>query len=477
MFMKKKANDWFRMPKTGEKKKLRDHWISKNKYYYRQEVNYLKFLIPPKKRVIEFGCANGFILSALSPSYGVGVDTNQDFINEGKQKYPGINFYCIDVEKDNSASVFSEKFDFVLISNALGFFKDCQKTLGLLKKCCHPDTRIIITYHNCLWDPILSLLEKFGLKMKTGTHNYLSTDDIHNLLFLSGYDFIKQDYRQLIPKSFFGIGDFINKFVATLPFIRKLCLRNYVIARISEEQKAPMSVSVIVTCRNEEGNIENAIKRLPHFTDNIEVIFVEGGSRDNTLEEIHRVKDKYKEKDIKVYQQTGKGKADAVRLGFEKASNEILMILDGDLTTPPEDLPKFYDIIVSGKGEYVHGTRLVYPMDKEAMQYLNYLGNRFFSRIFTFLLNQMFTDTLCGTKVLTKKNYIRLEENRHYFGNFDPFGDFDLIFGISKLNLQAVEVPVRYAARTYGSTNISRFSHGWLLIKMVLYAYKKLKMV
>lgn len=459
------------------KEKNRNYWIKKNKYYYEQEITYLKFLIPEGKKIIEIGCGNGIILSSLSPSYGLGVDFHPNFIKEAKQTYPHLDFYCCNIEKESSFSQINQKFDFIVISNALGFFKDCQNTLNLLKQLCTENTRIIISYHNCFWDPILSLAEKIGLKMPTQKHNYLSSDDIHNLLYLSDYECIKQDYRQLFPKKLFGIAHFFNKFVGTLPLVRRLCLRNYLVARIPTPKNYPMSTSIIVTCRNEEGNIENAVRRIPQFTDDIEIIFVEGGSTDNTLQEIYRVKQKYQQKNIKVFQQKGIGKGDAVRLGFDKATKDILMILDGDLTTPPEDLSKFYNIIRAGKGEYVHGTRLVYPMEKEAMQYLNYIGNHFFSVIFTFLLNQRFTDTLCGTKVLTRQNYITLKQNRHYFGDFDPFGDFDLIFGISKLNLKAVEVPVRYAARTYGSTNISRFSHGWLLIKMVIYAYKKLKLL
>jgi glycosyltransferase involved in cell wall biosynthesis len=237
------------------------------------------------------------------------------------------------------------------------------------------------------------------------------------------------------------------------------------------------SVSVIIPCRNEKGNIENAIKRLPKFCSDIEIIFVEGHSADSTLTEINRVIDAYSDTDIKVFVQDGKGKGDAVRKGFANARGDILMILDADLTVPPEDLPKFYEAIVSGKGEFINGTRMVYPMQNQAMRFLNFLANRFFSLLFSWILNQRFTDTLCGTKALTKKNYLRIEENRSFFGDFDPFGDFDLIFGAAKLNLRIVEIPIPYAAREYGETQISRFRHGWLLLKMVIFAYRKMKII
>jgi glycosyltransferase involved in cell wall biosynthesis len=177
-----------------------------------------------------------------------------------------------------------------------------------------------------------------------------------------------------------------------------------------------------------------------------------------------------------LHQGDGIGKGDAVRKGFAAATGDVLMILDADLTVPPEDLPKFFEALTSGKGEFINGTRLVYPMERQAMRTLNHLGNKFFSLAFTWLLEQRFRDTLCGTKVLFRRDYERIAANRHYFGDFDPFGDFDLIFGASRLNLRIVEVPVRYRERTYGVTNISRFRHGWLLLRMCLVAFRKLKL-
>ena len=171
----------------------------------------------------------------------------------------------------------------------------------------------------------------------------------------------------------------------------------------------------------------------------------------------------------------GKGKADAVFTAFDAATGDVLMILDADLTMPPEQLTKFWEAICSGKGEFVNGSRLVYQMEDEAMRFLNLIANKLFSMIFTWLLSQRFTDTLCGTKVLRRSDYVRLKAGRAYFGDFDPFGDFDLIFGASKLNLKVVEIPIRYANRTYGETQISRFRHGLMLLRMVLFAFRRIK--
>jgi glycosyltransferase involved in cell wall biosynthesis len=297
-----------------------------------------------------------------------------------------------------------------------------------------------------------------------------------NFLHLADFEPVKREWRLLVPRKLFGLGSLINRFIGTLPLIRRMSLRNYLVARpMRDIMINNPSTTVLIPCRNEKGNIENAVKRLPQFCKDMEILYVEGGSQDGTLDEIHRVIKSYPDMDIKVLVQDGKGKGDAVRKGFSQARGDILMILDADLTVPPEDLPKFYKAIVRGKGEYINGTRLIYPMQDQAMRFLNFWANRTFSVIFSWLLNQRFTDTLCGTKVLTKKNYERIVENRAYFGEFDPFGDFDLIFGATKLNLKIIEVPIRYAAREYGETQISRFRHGWLLVKMVVFAYHKLK--
>ena len=237
-------------------------------------------------------------------------------------------------------------------------------------------------------------------------------------------------------------------------------------------------MSVIIPARNERGNIETAVRRTPRLGSGTEIIFVEGNSNDGTAEEIERVIAAYPDRQIThIPQGDGRGKGDAVRKGFAAARGDILMILDADLTVAPEELPKFYNALMSGHGEFVHGSRLVYPMQKQAMRSLNIVANKFFSIAFTYLLEQRFKDTLCGTKVLFAQAYRQIAANRSYFGDFDPFGDFDLIFGAAKLNLKIVEIPIRYYARIYGTTNISRFKHGWLLLQMSAFAMRKLKFV
>lgn len=455
----------------------RVRYIKRSRHYYDNLVRFFQFNITDKSRVLEIGCGTGYLLNALKPDYGVGIDLSAAMIEIAKQEYPHLTFYQADAEYLD----LNEKFDYIIISDTLGYLEDIQKVFESLKKVTLPTTRILINYHSFFWEPLLSLAQKMNLKMPHQRLNWLNRSDVVNLLNLEGYDVIKTGKRYLMPVYIPLISWFFNKYLAHLPLLNSLCLTGYIIARLPETlapNNKQFSVSVIIPARNEEGNIEDAVKRIPEMGKNTEIIFVEGGSTDGTLNEIKRVCDKWgSQRDVKWMIQTGKGKGDAVRLGFEHATGDILMILDADLTVPPEDLPKFYNAIATGKGEYINGTRLVYPMEDEAMRTLNIMGNKFFSVMFSWLLSQRIKDTLCGTKVLTAENYRKLSANRAYFGNFDPFGDFDLIFGAAKLNLKLVEVPIRYKARKYGDTNISRFSHGWLLLKMVFYAMNKIKFV
>ena len=456
----------------------RDRWASRHSYYYEEEWRYLRFLVAAGKSILQLGCGNGHLLKALQPSHGLGVDFSAQKIARAKANYPELSFICADVESLPNPTELTRKFDIVLLSDTIGSLDDCLATLEDLHRFCHPDTRVIISSYTRLWNPLLVLYTKLAASQRYVHRNWLSNQDIANLVELADFEIIKQEWRMLLPFRLFGLGRLINRFIATLPLIRKFCLRNYVVARPRPQTaKLDLSTSVVIPCRNERGNIEAAVHRLPCFCRDIELIFVEGNSTDGTWDEVLRVQKAFPHKKIKALQQTGKGKGDAVRRGFAEATGDVLMILDADLTMPPEDLPKYYNALATGKGEFINGSRLVYPMQDQAMQFLNYIANHVFALLFSFLLNQRYTDTLCGTKVLRRSHYQAIANNRAYFGDFDPFGDFDLIFGAAKLNLKTAEVPIRYAARNYGETNISRFSHGLLLLRMVAFAFMKLKAI
>ncbi len=372
--------------------------------------------------------------------------------------------------------------DFVLLNGNLHYERDIQSVLARLHTRMRGDTRLIIIYYSALWRPVLELATALGLRIKEPEENWLSHSDIDNFLLLSGFEAVRREPKVLLPIAIPLISNLVNRYIAPLPPFTLLCMLNVLVARPVSPQPTPgravPSVSVMVPARNEAGNIEAIVQRLPAMGPADELIFIEGGSSDDTWARIKDIQTRYgSTRRILATQQDGKGKGDAVRKGFDLASREILMILDADLTVPPEDLPKFYAAIASDKGEFINGSRLVYPMEKHAMRFLNLLANKFFALAFSFVLGQRFKDTLCGTKVISRENYLRLAKNRSYFGEFDPFGDFDLIFGAARMGLRIVEVPIAYRERTYGETNISRWTHGALLIAMLGFAARRLKFI
>ena len=441
-------------------------------YFWNDIVRYCNYFIRKDESVLEIGCAGGDLISALNGRRKVGIDFSPAMVEIAIKEHPQVSFYVMDAE----ALTLDEKFDTIILSHVTGYFVDILKVFTSINSVCHHRTRIIINYYNFLWEPALLFGEFLGLKKKSPRQNWLTRKDLETFLYLAGFETYRFTKRVIFPINIPLISWVINKFLARLPLINQLCLNQYIFARpIMELPKSSFTCSIVIPARNESGNVENALRRIPAFGASQEIIFVEGHSTDDTWEQIQNLPSKYPAWNIKVIRQPGKGKGDAVRAGFSLASGEILMILDADLTVPPEDLSAFYVAISGNKGEFINGSRLVYPMEKNAMRMLNLLGNKFFSMMFSWLLDQPIKDTLCGTKVLFRSDYEKLVKNRSFFGEFDPFGDFDLIFGAYKLNLKIVDLPIRYRERVYGKTNISRFSHGFLLFRMLAYAARKIK--
>jgi SAM-dependent methyltransferase len=453
-------------------------WRNKAEFFHREDEAYLRFLIPRNSRVLEIGCGIGDTLAALEPSVGTGVDFSPALIELARRMHPELTFHVGDAEDPATIAALGGPFDYILVLDTIGSLDDCQKFLQQLQPLCARDTRVVIGYFSHLWQPLLRLAELTGQRMPLPEQNALAAADIAALAALADLDLVKSEQRVLMPISFFGLGRPINRFISVLPGFRFFALRHYSVCRSMMAAREELkSATLVIPARNERGNIEPAVQRIPAFCDDIEIIFIEGHSKDGTFEEMERVKAAYPDKDIKTMRQPGKGKADAVFAAYDVARGDVLMILDADLTMPPEQLPKFWEAIRSGKGEFINGSRLVYPLADDAMRFLNLIANKIFAYLFSWLLNQRYTDTLCGTKVMRRSDYYRLRDGRAYFGNFDPFGDFDLIFGASKLNLKTVDLPIRYAARSYGETQISRFRHGLMLLRMVVFAFFKIKAI
>jgi len=456
----------------------RARWIEQNSYYAEEVQRLVGSLVLPNSRILEIGCGLGDLLASLGGKRSVGVDISSRMVELARVRHPGLDFRVGDVERD---AMPEGPFDAIIFSDAVGHLDDIQRAFEQVRPLLAPTGRMIVTYYNFVWEPILKAAEMVGRKTPWPDQNWLSMQDIGNLLHLSGYEVVRHGTDILVPANVPVVSQLANRIGAQIPILRETALVDYFVARgVEEPMISPLpGVSVICPTRNEKGNIHEAIRRTPMMGPRTELIFVDGNSNDGTVEEIQAAIAAYKgplELSL-VFQGDGKGKGDAVRKGFAAATGDVLMILDADLTMPPEALPKYHAVIETGKAEFVNGTRLIYPMEHEAMRPLNFIANRCFAYLFSYLVNTRLTDTLCGTKVLLRKDYEVLARERGYFGNFDPFGDFDLIFGAAKQNLKILETPIHYKARTFGETQISRFRDGWLLLKMVWFAYRKLKAI
>jgi hypothetical protein len=402
----------------------------------------------------------------------VGVDLSTRLIEKARALMPEAELH---VQAGEELEI-EGSFDCIILSETINFAADVQMIFERLHRVSHERTRLIVNFFNTLWRPLSRLATLAGLRSRQPETNWLSRSDVHNLLELAGWEVVGSSTRVLLPFEIPVLAPLVNRWLA--PLLQPICLAIFCTARPKPRIEAKArTVSVVIPARNEAGNIEAAVLRVPEMGAGTEIIFVEGHSTDDTWARIQQVTAQHPERSIRCLQQTGKGKGDAVRAGFAAAMGDILMILDADLTVQPEELPKFYAAIASGRAEFANGVRLVYPMQDEAMRFLNLCANKAFSLIFSWLLGQPVKDTLCGTKVMLRSDYERLAAGRAYFGEFDPFGDFDLIFGAEKLGLRIMDVPVHYGDRTYGTTNIHRWSHGWLLLRMVWFAARKLKFI
>lgn len=467
-YRSERVSHWDGVAAAGERRPT-------GRYYHRRIAEVFQHLVPPGLRVLEIGCGQGDLLASLRPSLGVGVDFSPEMLRRARARHPELTF----VEQDAHALDVEGPFDAVILSDLVNDLWDVQGVLERVRAVCKPSTRVYVNTYSRLWEQPLALAKRLGLARPVLRQNWLTPDDVENLFTLAGFEPLRRFHDVLCPVAAPGLDRFANAFLAKLWPFRHLALTNVLVARPSPLPAGgpPPLVSVIVPARNEAGNIRNILERTPEMGAGTELVFVEGHSTDDTWAAIEREIAAHPERRCQALRQPGKGKGDAVRHGFAAARGDVLMILDADLTVPPEDLPRFYEALRDGKGEFVNGVRLIYPMEDRAMRFLNLLGNKFFSLAFSWLLGQSIKDTLCGTKVLWRKDYERIAANRSYFGEFDPFGDFDLIFGAARQNLALVDLPIRYRERTYGTTNIQRFRHGLILLRMVLFAARRIKFI
>lgn len=455
--------------------------------YHRRLGEIYRHLIAPGLRVLELGCGQGDLLANLKPSLGVGVDFSSGMIQRARQRRPELHFIQADVHALPAGEPFDQPFDVIILSDLLNDVWDVQRVFEQAQRLCGPHTRLILNTYSRLWELPLLAAQKLGLAQPVLYSNWLTVEDLANLAALADFEVLRHWQEVLCPLPIPLLEPLCNRWLVKVWPFHPLGLTNLLILRPRPQVHATdiqaHRVSVVVPARNEADNIPEIFSRTPHMGLGTELIFVEGHSKDNTFAVIqehiaqHSQRCQHPNQAVRLLKQSGIGKGNAVREGFSAASGDILMILDADLTVPPEDLPRFYEALVSGKGELINGVRLVYPMEKRAMRFLNLLGNKFFTLAFSWVLGQPIKDTLCGTKVLWRGDYEQIARNRVYFGDFDPFGDYDLIFGAVHLNRKIVDIPIRYRERKYGTTNIQRWQHGWLLLKMLGIAARRLKFI
>jgi GT2 family glycosyltransferase len=422
------------------------------RYFYNSLASYLSLYIRPENTVVEISPLSDGLSMRFANYRAV---SSVAALKEVRQRTP----------------------DYLLLNGTIHYERDIQGMLDQLRELLEGSERVLFVYYSMLWKPLARLASKLGMRSRTPEQNWIAHQDLGNFCYLAGLEIIRRDLKLLCPVPIPFLANFLNRYLAPLPFFRLFTMLNVVIARpLKSRLEARPSVSVIVPARNESGNIDDILVRCPVMGPQDEIIFVEGNSTDDTWERIQQAERSYKGAHrLVLAQQKGKGKGDAVRQGFELATKDILMVLDADLTTPPEELPKFYNAIAGNKAEFVNGSRLVYPMEKNAMRFFNIVANKFFAAAFSFVLGQRLKDTLCGTKVLSRAHYKQLAATREFFGDFDPFGDFDLLFGAARMGLKIVEIPVHYHERTYGTTNIQRWRHGWILLRMLIFAARRMK--
>jgi SAM-dependent methyltransferase len=450
-------------------------WAGFRSYYQSRLAEIYRLSVPPGMRVLELGCGNGELLAKLEPAYGYGIDLSSELISQAKSACPGLHFEVADA----STMLLEGEFDFIILSDLANDLWDVQALFERIARHCHPGTRLLINCYSRLWEGPRRVAEALGLAKPQLSQNWLTVEDISNLLTLGGFEMIRSSAEILCPVRMPLLDTLCNRYLVKMWPFRWFGITNFMVARpVPAAGSLPEPVvTVVVPARNEAGNIAAILDRVPQLGGGTELIFVEGNSSDGTYERIEREIASREGCTARLFKQTGRGKGDAVRLGFENATGELLMILDADLTVPPEDLRRFYEAWRQGLGEFINGVRLVYPMEEKAMRFFNLIGNKFFSLAFSWLLGQNVKDTLCGTKVLSKTHYQTIAANRAYFGDIDPFGDFDLLFGAARYNLKIVGLPVRYRERKYGETNIQRWKHGVLLLRMVLLASRRIRFV
>ncbi|TMJ96026.1 MAG: methyltransferase domain-containing protein, partial [Actinobacteria bacterium] len=272
-----------------------ERWRRRNRTYHRLVEAVYRFVVPPGAAVLEVGCGAGDLLAALRPRVGVGVDVSPGMIEHAKAKHPELVFRVAAGERLD----IDIEFDYIVLSDVVPFAHDLVALFETLAHHAHPGTRLVVNSYSQLWRPVIRVAELLRLKARKPVRNWVTLEDVRNLLELSGWEQVTAARRILFPKQIPLLTRFLNGFLANLWPFSHLCLTFWIVARLApREREDELGVSVVCPCRNEEGNIAAVIERVPELGRATEIVFVEGGSTDGTREEIERQIEAHPERDL-----------------------------------------------------------------------------------------------------------------------------------------------------------------------------------
>lgn len=396
------------------------------------------------------------------------------FINESSSKKvepQGSVVKYLDLDKKLDLQLEELKnlnFELIILSDVIEVYDDLHVLFESINELLTENGVLLITSINTKWKIPLKLLEILNLKEKTKQFSHIHNKKFENIAAGVGFELISSKTRQFLPFKLFKIGNIFNKILEIIFFNFRLGIKSYILFRKNNKFFNQMTKSIIIPAKNEEGNLKKLVDRIPK-TLNTELIFSIGESKDKTLEIALEIQQNNKDFNIKVFEQSKNGKANAVWEAVEKSNGEIIAILDSDISVDPEELVNFYEIIENNYADFVNGTRLIYEMEKGSMRFINRFGNRMFQYLIGKIINEPITDSLCGTKVFKKSLLKNIFWWQKTYKLNDPFGDFDLLFSASYSGAKILEYPIHYRARTYGNTQISRFRDGY---KLIIYLIK-----
>jgi ubiquinone/menaquinone biosynthesis C-methylase UbiE len=441
-----------------------------NAFYNDYLIRWTKALVPPRRRVLDIGCGRGDVLAAVRPTVGLGLDLSPTMVRRAAADHghgtSGLQFIEQAVEEFQGDGT----FDAALLTNTLEYAYDIGAILDRARAALRDNGRLLITTANPVWSPIFKAASKVGMRIPECDRLWVTNEDLDNLLKLHGFEVVDKRMDLVLPKPVPGLGDALNWAVSRTPVMRYLGSTQLIAARKLPEKARAYSVSAIVPCYNEAGNVERCVREMVKLGSRTELIIVDDGSKDGTAALVNPAL--RSDIDVKVVSYSPNvGKGNAVQRGFERATGDILMILDADLTTHPEELGPLYEAMSTGRAEFVNCTRFVYPMDGQAMKFANYVGNKVFTIAVSLVMDRRVSDTLCGTKAMFRTDY------EHFTMGRDPWGDYDFLFGAAQLRLAVCELPVHYRDRLAGVSKMNSMKHAKNLVRMCLHGFRQVQIL